>query len=56
MKKLTLITALLLTVIGFAQTPDNTYKKRVLENTEVDFLLSYYGQDGDQNRGGESNI
>jgi hypothetical protein len=24
-----------------------TYKKRVLENTEVDFLMSYYSQDGD---------
>jgi hypothetical protein len=25
----------------------NTYKKRVLETTEVDFLSSYYGQQGD---------
>nr|WP_244178404.1 DUF3570 domain-containing protein [Maribacter litoralis] len=25
----------------------NSYKKRVLETTEVDFLSSYYGQDGD---------
>ena len=31
------------------QTDDSThvYKKRVLETTEVDFLTSYYGQDGD---------
>jgi len=30
-------------------TPDSTtvYKKRVLETTEVDFLTSYYSQDGD---------
>ncbi|MGB5554704.1 MAG: DUF3570 domain-containing protein [Flavobacteriaceae bacterium] len=35
--------------IGVAQTSDDekTYKKRVLESTEVDFLSSYYAQDGD---------
>ena len=34
---------------AFAQTQDSTstYKKRVLENTEVDLLASYYSQDGD---------
>ena len=32
--------------IGFAQDSSNVYKKRVLENTEVDFLSSYYSQDG----------
>jgi hypothetical protein len=33
----------------FAQTADSTstYKKRVLENTEVDILASYYSQTGD---------
>ncbi len=32
----------------FAQRDSTTvYKKRVLESTEVDFLLSYYSQDGD---------
>ena len=30
----------------FAQEDDETYKKRVLESTEVDFLASYYSQDG----------
>ncbi|GAL63667.1 hypothetical protein JCM19300_2703 [Algibacter lectus] len=37
-------------VKGYAQTgQDDTkvYKKRVLETTEVDFLTSYYSQDGD---------
>ena len=29
------------------QDTDETYKKRVLESTEVDFLASYYTQDGD---------
>jgi hypothetical protein len=47
MKNLIPIIALLLTLIGHAQTSNNTYKKRVLENTEVDLLLSYYSQDGD---------
>ncbi len=32
--------------IGFAQDSSNVYKKRILENTEVDFLSSYYSQDG----------
>ena len=37
------------TAVGFAQEGDSTatYKKRVLENTEVDFLASYYTQEGD---------
>ena len=47
MKNIITILVLLFTLIGYTQTPENTYKKRVLENTEVDFLLSYYGQDGD---------
>ena len=47
MKNLIPIIALLLTLIGHSQTSNNTYKKRVLENTEVDLLLSYYSQDGD---------
>ncbi|GGX10694.1 DUF3570 domain-containing protein [Aquimarina muelleri] len=29
------------------QNETATYKKRVLESTEVDFLMSYYAQDGD---------
>ena len=35
-------------VVGFAQIDENvtTYKKRVLETTEVDFLMSYYTQEG----------
>lgn len=52
MKKLKYIltlSVLLTTVVGFAQEQDSTkvYKKRVLETTEVDFLTSYYSQDGD---------
>ena len=30
-----------------AQDSTNSYKKRVLENIELDFLASYYSQDGD---------
>ena len=34
--------------LGYSQDePIATYKKRVLEQTEVDFLMSYYSQDGD---------
>ena len=49
LKFLTLIA--IITVVSFAssQEADSTsvYKKRVLETTEVDFLSSYYTQDGD---------
>jgi len=39
---------LLLSSLSFSQEKDSTvvFKKRVLENTEVDFLASYYKQDG----------
>lgn len=40
---------LFVSIFSFAQETDSTsvtYKKRVLESTEVDFLLSYYKQDG----------
>lgn len=47
---LTLLTVFV-TFIGFAQGKKidsvNTYKKRVLETAEVEFLTSYYTQDGD---------
>lgn len=39
----------LITSLGFSQVNDSTqvaYKKRVLESIEVDFLMSYYKQDG----------
>lgn len=46
-----LICAILYTVatsVALAQqSPEETYKKRVLETTEVSFLSSYYSQDGD---------
>lgn len=48
-KTLTFLTVLC-SFIGFSQTKkeDNTtYKKRVLEYTEIDFIASYYSQDGD---------
>ena len=40
--------ALILSSFCFSQEKDTTvvFKKRVLESTEVDFLLSYYNQDG----------
>ena len=48
MKKLFLIVAIVFNLAVYAQDKDTTavFKKRVLENTEVDFLLSYYKQDG----------
>ena len=43
-----IIVSILFSSIAFAQqTNTNTYKKRVLETTEVDFLTSYYKQEGD---------
>lgn len=50
MKKTLIFLAILSTFSVFAQEPkpDTTiiYKKRVLESTEVDFLMSYYTQEG----------
>ncbi|WP_053978371.1 DUF3570 domain-containing protein [Mangrovimonas xylaniphaga] len=55
MKKISLILLLLFVAVGYSQTqsadtlqtePSSAYKKRVLETTEVDFLMSYYAQDG----------
>ncbi len=49
MKKLLITPFLFVVVLGFSQNNDTTkvYKKRVLENIEIDFLTSYYTQDGD---------
>ncbi len=51
MKKITYIFAIFCVLSGFAQTQETdslkTYKKRVLETTEVSYLMSYYAQDGD---------
>ncbi|WP_405396201.1 DUF3570 domain-containing protein [Maribacter sp. Asnod2-G09] len=44
------VAALFAFTINYAQQAQDsvkTYKKRVLETTEVDFLTSYYSQDGD---------
>jgi len=46
MKKLLIVPILFFATVAFAQDNTNTYKKRVLETTEVDFLTSYYSQDG----------
>ena len=48
MKKIILIITVLFAINSFAQQ-DSTlvYKKRVLETIEVDFLTSYYSQEGD---------
>lgn len=46
MHKIVVILFLSIGALGFAQDSDTTYKKRVLESTEIDFLSSYYTQDG----------
>lgn len=50
MKKSGIIILLLISTLGFAQnkSTDSTkvYKKRVLESSEIDFITSYYLQDG----------
>ena len=48
MKKVVLFITVLLAINSFGQQDSSlVYKKRVLETTEVDFLTSYYSQDGD---------
>lgn len=48
MKRILMIFSLLASVISYGQVKDTTkvFKKKVLENSEVDFLSSYYNQDG----------
>lgn len=46
MKKIIYLPVLFFAAIGIAQENQATYKKRVLETTEVDFLTSYYTQEG----------
>lgn len=47
MKKIIVAIFALVGLIGYSQDQnDTTYKKRVLETTEIDALFSYYGQDG----------
>lgn len=48
MQKVFIPIAMLFSVVFYAQeTEEATYTKRVLEDTEVDLLFSYYDQDGD---------
>jgi len=49
MNRIVVIICLCFCTIGFAQNQDNleVYKKRVLETAEVEFLTSYYSQEGD---------
>lgn len=48
MKKLLILLLILWSFPGIAQMDSaKVYKKRVLESTEIDFLTSYYWQDGD---------
>ena len=46
MKQAVSILSLFFVLTIYAQDTTNTYKKRVLESAEVDFLTSYYSQDG----------
>ncbi len=47
MKYIISLFVILFSATVFAQDSTSTYKKRVLEATEVDFLASYYSQDDD---------
>lgn len=48
MKKIIIVLVVLNSIFSFAQEKDSTkvFKKRVLESAEVDFLASYYHQEG----------
>jgi hypothetical protein len=49
MKNIIVIILFFIAAVGFSQEKDSSevaYKKRVLESIEVDFLMSYYKQDG----------
>jgi hypothetical protein len=46
MKKYLTLLVLFITILAYSQN-SSTYTKRVLETAEVDFLMSYYSQEGD---------
>ena len=46
MNKLTVVLLMLSTLGVFSQETDSSYKKRVLESSELETLFSYYSQDG----------
>ncbi|VAW24039.1 FIG00652834: hypothetical protein, partial [hydrothermal vent metagenome] len=50
MRKIIILLTLFLSFEGYSQTTNSsneTYKKRVLESTEIDIISSYYSQNGD---------
>lgn len=47
MKKYISLFVLFISFYGFSQNETNSYKKRVLENAEVELISSFYGQEGD---------
>lgn len=47
MKKYISLLVLLISFYGFSQNVNKSFKKRVLENAEVDLISSFYSQDGD---------
>ncbi len=47
MKIIIIVVVLFISLVGFSQTTNKEYKKRVLETAEVDILSSFYSQDGD---------
>lgn len=46
MNKLIVVAILMMPALFFGQADQNEYKKRVLETAEVDYVMSYYTQDG----------
>jgi hypothetical protein len=47
MKKYISLFVLFISFLGFSQNETNSYKKRVLENAEIELISSFYGQEGD---------
>ncbi len=46
MIKFLTVVLLMMPVLFFGQSDQTEYKKRVLETAEVDYVMSYYTQDG----------
>ena len=47
MKKIIILLVLLNSFLGYSQEEKSEYKKRVLENTELDIISSFYSQKGE---------
>lgn len=46
-KQILIVSVLMISILGYAQDSTSVYKKRVLETSEIDWISSFYSQNGE---------